>query len=89
MNVPLSIFVGVQQIDRQNSQSVNNHTFYRPPVPGAKCIIGTEEYPDAGILLNYNDDDCFGLYHQIKEAFRALTRDDILQTYIPDHDLRS
>ena len=49
----------------------------------AHCNIGKEKYPDAGILLNYDDDFSQG-YSHIKEAFRALTKDDILQPYISD-----
>ena len=82
MNVPIWIIIGFQQRDRQDSQNLNNDTFCRLPVVSAHCIIGTEKYPDAGILLNYDDDDYSQGYHQIKEAFRALTKDDILQPYI-------
>ena len=76
--------------DRQGSQSLNNDTFYRPPVISAQCIIGTENYPGSDILLNYDDDDDYSQgYGQIKEAFKVLTKDDILQPYIRDHDFRS
>ena len=88
MNVPIWIFIGFQQRDRQDSQNLNNDTFCRLPVVSAQCIIGTEKYPDAGILLNYDDDDYSQGYHQIKEAFRALTKDDILQPYISEADFR-
>ena len=87
--VPIWIIIGFQQQDRQSSQNENNDTFYRPSVTSAQCIIGTEKYPDSGILLNYDDDDCNQGYGQIKEAFRALTKDDILQPYISNHDSRS
>ena len=70
-------------------QNENNDTFYRPPVTSAQCIIGTENYPDSSILINYNNDNYSQAYGQIKEAFRALTKDDILQPYISDHDFRS
>ena len=50
INVPIWIFVAFQQNDRQNDQNLNNDTFYRPPVTSAQCIIGTEKYPDSGIL---------------------------------------
>ena len=40
-------------------------------------------------MLHYNDDDYSQGCSQIKEAFRALTNDDILQPYISDHDFRS
>ena len=89
MNVPIWIFIGFQQRDRQDSQNLNNDTFCRLPVVSAQCIIGVEKYPDAGILLNYDDDDYSQGYHQIKEAFRALTKDDILQPYISDDNFRT
>ena len=89
INVPIWIFVAFQQNDRQNDQKLNNDTFYRPPVTSAQCIIGNQKYPDNGILLNYNDDDYSQGYSLIKEAFKALTKHDILQPYISEHDFRS
>ena len=89
MNVPIWINIGFQQHDRQDSQNLNIDTFCRLPVVSAQCVIGTEKYPDAGILLNYDDDDYSQGYHQIKEAFRALTKDNILQPYISEEDFRT
>ena len=40
------------------------------------------------MLLNYDDDDCSQGYHQIKEAFRALIKHDILQPFISEADFR-
>ena len=57
MNVPLWIIVVFQRSDRQHDQNLDNDTFYRPPVIGAQCIIGTEKHPDSAILLIYNDDE--------------------------------
>ena len=71
INVPIWIFVAFQQNDRQNDQNLNNDTFYRPLVTSVQCIIGTEKYPDSGILLNYNDDNYSQGYGQIKEAFNG------------------
>ena len=79
INIPTWIFVAFQQNDRQHDQNSNNDTFVRPAVISAQVIIGTERYPDSGILLNYDDDNYSQGYGQIKEAFRALTKDDILQ----------
>ena len=76
-------------MDRQNDQNLNNDTFVRLPVISAQVVIGTERYPDTGILLNYNDDDYSQCYGQVKEAFKALTKDDILQPYISEDDFRS
>ena len=89
MNVPTWIIIGFEQQDRKDSQDLNNDTFCRLPVVSAQCVIGTEKYPDAGILLNYNDDDYIQGYHQIKEVFKALTKDDILQPYISEEDFRN
>ena len=89
MNVPIFIFIGFQQQDRQDSQDLNNDTFCRLPVVSAQCVIGTEKYPDTGILLNYDDYDYSQGCHQIKEAFKALTKDDILQPYISEEDFRT
>ena len=81
MNVPICIIIGFQQQDTQGSQSLNNDTFCRLQVVSAHCSIGTDKYPDSAIILNYGDDDYSQGYHQIKEAFKALTKDDILQPY--------
>ena len=77
MDVPTWIVLGLQQPDKQESQNLKNDTFCQLPVTSAQDIIGTEKYPGAGILLNYDDDDYIQGYHQIREAFKALTKDDI------------
>ena len=89
IEIPIWIFVGFQQNDRQNDQHLNNDTFIRLPVISAQVVIGTEQYLDSGILLNYDDDDYSQGYGQIKEAFKALMKADILQPYISDDDFRS
>ena len=40
-------------------------------------------------ILNYNDDDYTQGYSEVKEAFRALTNDNILQLYLSEDDFRS
>ena len=89
VNVPIWVFVAFQQQDRQHDQTMDNDTFYRLPVSSAQIIFGTEKYPDSAILLNYDDDDYSQGYGQIKEAFKALTKDNILQPYISEDDFRS
>ena len=89
MNVPIWVIIGFQQQDRKVLQKLSNDTFCKLPVVSAKCVISTENYPNAGILLNYNDDDYKQGYGEIQQAFKALTKDDILQPYISDHDFRS
>ena len=85
------IFVAFQQNDRQHDQNLNNDTFVRLPVTviSAQVVIGTERYPDSAILINHDDDDYSQGYGLIKEAFKALTKDDILQPYISEDDFRS
>ena len=82
INVLIWIYVVFQQSDKQHDQNLNNDTFYITPVTTAQVVIGTEKYPDSGVLLNYNDDDYSQGYGQIKEAFRAITKDNILQPYV-------
>ena len=89
INVPIWIYVGFQQNDRQHHQNLNNDTFCRLPIVTAQGIIGKEKYPDTGILLKVNDDDYSQGYHQSKEVFRALTHDNTLQPYIGENDYRS
>ena len=38
--------------------------------------------------MNYDDDQYNQVYGQIEEAFKALTKDDILQPFISDHGFR-
>ena len=71
INDPIWIIIGFQQRDNQDSQNWKNDVFCRLPVTSCQCIIGTEKYPDGGILLNYDDDDYSQVYGQTKEAFRA------------------
>ena len=50
--------------------------------------FGTENYLDFAILVNCYDDNYSQGYGQIKEIFRALTRDDILKPYKSDENFR-
>ena len=45
INVPVWMFISVQQKDRQDAQNLNNDIFYRPPVTSAQCIIATKKTP--------------------------------------------
>ena len=89
MSVSIWNILDFQQRAFQNSQSFNIDTFCRLPVTSAQCIIGTEKYPDGGVLLKNDDDDYALGCAQIKEAFRVLTKDDILQPYTSDDEFRS
>ena len=71
MNVPIWIFIGFQQPDRQESQNWNNDSFRRLPNTSAQCSLATEKHPDADILIKYDVDDSNRGYGPIKEGFRA------------------
>ena len=75
-----------KEIDKKK---LANDTFCRLPITSAQCVISTEKHPDSAIFLNYDDDDYNQGYGLIKEAFKALTKDDILEPYISDNDFRS
>ena len=89
INVPIWVIVAFQQSDRKYDQNLNNDTFYRPPVISTQCIIATEKYLDSAFSLNCNDDEYSHGYSQIKEAFRALTHDDLLHSYKSENDYGS
>ena len=89
VNVPIWVYVAFQQHDRQHDQTLKKDTFYRMPVTSAQCIIATEKYPDSATLINYEDDDYSQGYGQRKEAFKALTKDNLLQPHISEDDFRS
>ena len=72
-SVPFWVILGFQQMERQNSENLNNDTFYRLSVTSAQCIFGTEKYPDLAVLSNYDDDEYSQDSGQFREAFRALT----------------
>ena len=67
---------------------MDNDAFCGLPVASAQCVIGTGTYSDAGILINYDDGDYYQGYGQSKEAFRALAKEDMLQSYISGDDFR-
>ena len=89
INIPIWIFIVFQQNDRQHDQNLNNDNFVRLPVISAQVVIGTKRYPDSVFFLNFDDDDYSQGYVRIKEAFKFLTKDDILKPYISEDDFRS
>ena len=88
MNVPTWIIMGFQQQNSQDTQSLNNDTFWRLLGNSAQGIIGTEKNPSASMFLNFDDYFYFRRSGQFEEAFRILTKDDILKPCTSDHDFR-
>ena len=89
MNLPIYVISGFQQRYRLDSQKMRNYKFCTLPVTSSQCVFRTGNYPDADILSNYDDDDYSQGYGQIKEGFRALTKDDLLQPYTSPDTFRS
>ena len=77
MNVPIYIKTGFQQRVIQDSLNLNNDSFCRLAITSCQGKISSHKYPDSSILLNYDDGGYSQGYSQIKEAFRAFTKDDI------------
>ena len=86
IKVPIWKIVAFQHMERQDSQKLNNDTLHWLPATSAGLLIGTEIYPDSHILIIYSDDDYSQDYGQIKKAFRALSKDDLLTSYILQND---
>ena len=55
-SVPKNINLGSPQIDRQDSQDLFNCSFCTLPITSVQGIISTENYPDVGHMLNFDDD---------------------------------
>ena len=89
INIPIWIFTVFRQSDREHDQNLNNENLCRLPFTSAQCNIGSKRYPDSASLLPYNDDDQSQGYGQMKEAFRARTKDDLLRPEISQDDFRS
>ena len=89
VSIPIFIIFGFQQQDRENSQNLKNDTLCRLLVTSAQSIIGNQKLPDSAFFLNYDDDEYSQGNGEIKEAFRASTKDDILKPLIFEHDFRS
>ena len=78
IDIPFYGVVGFMQRDELNQQHQNNDTFYRPIVVNAHCIIGSEKFPDAGIICNYAFDRCSQAYGDIVSCFRPSAKDNNL-----------
>ena len=89
MKVPIWNIIGFQERDRQDSPNLNNDTFVDYLLLVLNIILELKKNPNSGILINYDDDDYTQGYSQIKEVFRALTKDDIFQPYISDDNFRT
>ena len=82
------IFIEFQQQNQRGAQKSKIDFFCRLPVLSAQCVFGTEKYTDSGIFSNYSSDVYSQGYDWVKEGFRALTKDDIVQPYKSYEDFR-
>ena len=86
IDVPIYVKVGLMQRDQFNRQHQNIDTFCRPSVVDAQCIIGSENFSDAGRSCNYAIDKWSQAYGKIVSCFRHLAKDIIVQPYFTQKD---
>ena len=87
-NMPAWILVRFQLGNRLESNKRNDGTLSRPAVTNGQCTFGTQQDPDASIIKNFDDDNCSDGHVQLKESFKALRKNDIVQPQNSDHDFR-
>ena len=85
-DIPMYVIVGFMQRDQFNEQHQNNDIFCKPNVVNAQCIIGSEKFPDAGIICNYAIDEYSQAYGEFFSCLRHLAKDNILKPYITQKD---
>ena len=74
------------QRDQFNQQHQKNDTFYRPGGVNAQIIIGSEKFPDAGIICNDAVNKYSQAYGETFSCFRHLAEDNIPQTFVTQTD---
>ena len=82
IDIHIYVVVKLMQRDQFNQQHQGKDAFYRPSVINAHCIIGSENYTDAGKNCNYAIDNNSQAYGKIVSCFRHSAKDKILQPYI-------
>ena len=87
--VPSNIIVEFQQTEHINVQTLCSDSFHRPYVSGAQCNMGMEQYPNAGIHLNSEDEFHPQGCGQNIECIEHITKDAILQLHRPYPNFRS
>ena len=68
--------------------TANDNVFCRSHVISAKCIFGTERFPETGINTEYADHNFFQAYGKPISCFGLLSKDNTFQPYISPHDFR-
>ena len=87
--IPTYIIVELQQTELKIIQTLGTDSFHRTSVSGAQCNMGMEQYTNAGLYLNSEDE-----YHpqgcgQNIECIEHITKDAILQLHRPYPNFRS
>ena len=70
-----------------NQRRQYNDTFHKASVVNAPCHIGTEQFPDAGIIFDYANDKYSQACDEIVSSFRHLAKNDILQPHFTQKDI--
>ena len=64
------LIMGFQQIDRMNNQEKSNDNFVTPAFIKSQCMIGTENYPEVGIICKYKKCKYSQAYKEDASCFR-------------------
>ena len=70
------------QRDQFNQQHHNNDTFCRPSVVNAQCIVGSEKFPNAGVICSFAIEKHSQAKAQNVSCFRLLAKVIFLKTFI-------
>ena len=81
-STPTWVCVAFQARNKVNSQTHDNSTFDQLPVSSAVCRIGSENYPDNGIVCDYDRNNYYEAYNEIESFFRNHTETNILKPFI-------
>ena len=86
IGITIYVVAGLMQRSQLNQKHQNKETFFKPSVVNAHCIIGSEKFPDAGIICNCAIDKYSQAYGEVRSCFSHLAQYNILQRYITQKD---
>ena len=88
-STPTWVCVAFQARNKVNSQTHDNSTFDQLPVSSAVCRIGSENYPDNGIVCDYDRNNYYEAYNEIESFFRNHTETNFLKPFIDIQKFRT
>ena len=86
---PVYIIVGFMQQNKLNSQVHNNSVFDTLPIIQAQCKIGSENFPENGIMCDYSRYNYCDAYYEVEKFFTYQTETDFLKPIIDYNNFRT